>query len=359
MDIAEHISRLLQQPVPWLTLPGPESEIAICTRIRIARNISGIPFPSRATTAQSHDVIAAVGAAVRDFTDAGEVVGANLGDLKKADRQALFERHLISREHQDNKKIGGIFFSPRESSSIMVNEEDHVRLQVLRSGLQLSQVWSNVEAIDRYLSGALSYAQSPRLGYLTACPSNVGTGLRASVMVHLPALVFSEKIGGIVQGVNRLGMTVRGLFGEGSDSIGNLFQISNQSTLGHSETEIISHLDRIIREIIGHERNARQLILEENPESLFDYIGRSYGMLRHSYLLGSKETLMKLSAVRLGIDLKMFTALTVEHLNELIVKIQPAHLQRAAGSRLNAKSRAVYRAEIIREMLNEHRILDR
>ncbi|MBO5763570.1 MAG: hypothetical protein J6R85_06820 [Lentisphaeria bacterium] len=242
-----------------------------------------------------------------------------------------------------------------ESAAILVNEEDHLRLQVLKPGFCLEEAWQQLDAIDTKLSGHLDYAFDQTLGYLTCCPTNVGTGMRASVMLHLPGLVFSKQITAVIQGVNKLGFAVRGIFGEGTANRGNLFQISNQSTLGESEAQIIDHLSAIIRQLISHEENTRKMILVRDRYGVMNQVGRAYGLLKHAYKLTLEEALDALSGIRLGADLGMFNSVSVGLVNELFAKCGTAHLEQMAGKSLTPAEVEIQRATFFREKLSGSR----
>lgn len=233
----------------------------------------------------------------------------------------------------------------------MINEEDHLRLQAIRSGLQLQEIFQMIDQADSALEQKLDFAFHPELGYLTACPTNVGTGMRASAMVHLPALVMSEQINQVIQAVNKIGLAVRGLYGEGTEALGNLFQVSNQTTLGEKEEEIIARLQKVIEQIIGHEQNARQILLQKKPNTLLDHVGRGYGILVHAHSMSSKEALNLLSFIKLGIDLQLFPEVCRQPVDQLFIETQPAHLQKGSQRKLAAEERDVLRAEIIRAKL--------
>jgi protein arginine kinase len=274
-----------------------------------------------------------------------------LGDLTQVQKQVLVERHLISREHAAKGEGSGAVIERRQSFSIMLNEEDHLRMQSIRPGLRLKEAYEALNALDSELEQKLEYAFDPTLGYLTTCPTNLGTGLRASSMLHLPGLVLSDQIGPVLQAVNKIGLAVRGLYGEGTESLGNLYQISNQSTLGEAEEAIIERLDRVIAQVASHEQNAREKLMEDDPGMVADKIGRAYGVLRHAHLIESKEALNLLSLLRLGGDLGLFPAGTVNLCDTLLMDIQQAHLQLHAGTKLSPESRDSIRAEIMRSRL--------
>jgi protein arginine kinase len=274
-----------------------------------------------------------------------------LGDLSSVQKQVLVERHLISREHAARGDGSAAVIERRQSFSLMLNEEDHLRMQAIRPGLQLSAAFAALSDLDSELENSLEFAFDPTLGYLTTCPTNLGTGLRASAMLHLPGLVLSDQIGQVLQAVNKIGLAVRGLYGEGTESLGNLYQISNQSTLGESEETIIRRLERVISQVANHEHNAREKLAEDDPEMVADKIGRAYGVLRHAHIIDSKEALNHLSLLRLGGILGFFPAETVILCDTLLMDIQPAHLQLHSGRKLSPEERDAIRAEIVRSRL--------
>jgi protein arginine kinase len=271
-----------------------------------------------------------------------------VSELTELEKQMLVERHLISRELSGSAAGSGVVINKDQTVSVMINEEDHLRIQVLRSGFQLKKAWNVINALDTELEGRLDYAFSPRLGYLTACPTNLGTALRASAMMHLPALVIAGQMEKVVRAVNQLGMVVRGLFGEGSDASGSIFQISNQTTLGESEEAIIKRLGSVLESIVEHELNARAKLLETDPNKIFDKIGRAYGILQNSHQLTSTEAMNLLSLLRLGIDLSVFPEETRAVIDRLFIETQPGHIQNSARHDLESNQRDVLRAGRLR-----------
>jgi len=261
------------------------------------------------------------------------------------------ERHLISREHAAKSAGSGLVLNKEESLCVMINEEDHLRMQALRPGLQLKQAWMAIDQVDTELERRLDYAFSSDLGYLTACPTNLGTGIRVSAMLHLPGLVHAEQINQIIQSVNKLGLAVRGLYGEGTEALGNVFQVSNQMTLGEVETDIVERLNKVLQQIIEHEENARAQLLEKKPKMVFNLIGRAYGILANAHSITSKETMNLLSLMRLGVDLGEFPTAERALVDELFVITQPAHLQKQFTEKLVAEERDLLRADMLRERL--------
>ncbi|MFH0771510.1 MAG: protein arginine kinase [Candidatus Omnitrophota bacterium] len=343
-----NLNELWMQTCEWLKGTGANGEIVISSRIRLARNLLRYPFPHWANSSQMEGVLS-------DFEKAGKNVDYFKGslylrmkDVSSIDKQLLMERHLISREHLSGPEHKSVLISVGEIVSIMVNEEDHLRIQVLQSGFNLRDAWNIANKIDEELNKQLDYAYSSELGYLTCCPTNVGTGLRASCMTHLPCLVMTRQINQLVNAITKLGLTARGFFGEGTEAYGNFFQISNQVTLGHGEDEIIDNLERIMRQVIEYESAARKSVLTNQRYLLEDKISRAMGTLKSAKLITSEEALVLLSEVRLGVDLGILDKLDFNVLNELIIQIQPAHLQKREGKRLSADERDIKRAELIR-----------
>ena len=321
------------------------------TRIRLARNLAGRPFPSWARPSQRAGG-AAAGCAARRWSsatlDEAQPERGRSNELTDLEKQILVERHLISRELSGSEQGGGVVINKDQTFSVMINEEDHLRIQILRSGFQLKKAWNAINDLDSSLEESLDFAFSPTLGYLTACPTNLGTGMRGSAMMHLPALVIGGQMEKIVRAVNQLGMVVRGLFGEGSDASGSIFQISNQTTLGESEEDIIKRLHSALQSIIEHELNARAKLLEADAGKIFDKVGRAYGILQNSHLLSSSEAMNLLSLIRLGVDLGVFTDAYRSVIDRLFIEAQPGHLQHAQQGKFEAGQRDLLRAERLR-----------
>jgi len=344
-------SSMLSTAGEWLRGEGPHHQIVISSRVRLARNLRNRPFPGWAKKAERNSILELVRPHVEGLPEMQESFSESLQDLSALDRQVLVERHLISREHAAKGTGSAVVVNRRQTLSIMINEEDHLRMQSIRSGLQLKQAFKLVDKIDSALEGKLDFAFDPRLGYLTACPTNVGTGMRASAMLHLPGLVLSELINQVIQAVSKIGLAVRGLYGEGTEAMGNLFQISNQITLGEKEEDIINRLSKVIETIIEKEHDARQMLLQKKPNTLCDQIGRGYGVLTYAHAMSSKEALNLLSILKLGMDLGVFPEDQRLEIDELFIKTQPAHLQKSSQQKLNAEERDHLRAHIIRERL--------
>lgn len=345
-------STLVRHPADWMTGEKADDGAVITSRIRLARNLRGHSFPGWAKKKEREETLAILRPAVEELPAMKDAFSRDLADLTSVQKQVLVERHLISREHAARGDGSGAVIERRQSFSIMLNEEDHLRMQSIRSGLKLSEAYEALSELDVELEEKLEYAFDPTLGYLTTCPTNLGTGMRASAMLHLPGLVLSDQIGQVLQAVNKIGLAVRGLYGEGTESLGNLYQISNQSTLGESEETIIRRLERVISQVAMHEKNAREKLMEDDPSMVADKIGRAYGVLRNAHIIDSKEALNHLSLLRLGGNMGIFPQETVQICDSLLMDIQQAHLQLHAGAKLSADKRDTIRAEIMRSRLH-------
>ncbi|MBU4201132.1 MAG: protein arginine kinase [Verrucomicrobia bacterium] len=345
---------LLKQPGAWLNVGG-NTGVLVSSRVRLARNIEGEAFPGWAGEEESVRLWNELRPVIESLPGLSSPLVLEIADLSCVDRDVLIERHLMSRDLAGKGRGSGLILKRDESMAVMLNEEDHLRMQVMSPGLKVMQCWQEINALDTEIESRIAYAFSPRLGYLTACPTNVGTGMRASVMLHLPGLVLMNEINGIIKGVSKIGLVVRGLWGEGTDASGNMFQISNQVTLGEKEAAIIERLEKIVLEIAEHEKNARARLIQQRETSLRDHIGRAFGIMSQAYLLNSKETLDLLSALRLGIDLGLVTDWPKAVIDELFVLIQPGHLQKWEGKAIGAEKRDLARARLVRERLAERR----
>lgn len=337
----------------WMSGEGPESDVVISSRVRIARNISRLPFPLLAKDEQAKQVIDQVREVAGEdpFKELGKFDLIYMDDLTGLQKRVLVEKHLISPNLAEKSRNGAVLLKDTESVSIMVNEEDHLRVQCLFPGFQLKEAWGLANRIDDIFEQKMDYAFDERHGFLTSCPTNVGTGIRASVMVHLPALVMTQQINRILSAINQVGLVVRGIYGEGSEALGNLFQISNQITLGQSEEEIIENLYSVVNQIIAQEQSARKMLMENSRLSLEDRIGRSYGILAYSRNMDSNEAMQRLSDVRFGIDQGLLKGVSAQILNELMVMTQPGFLQQYFAQRLSPEQRDERRAKLIRERL--------
>lgn len=331
--------------------PGPFDRIVLTSRVRLARNLKDTPFPGRASKQQREDHLQAIQPVVEALPPMKKGFSSDLVSLEDLDRQLLVERHLISRELAKKKQGAAFVLSKDETCSIMINEEDHLRMQVILPGLQIKEAWKAVNKLDTLLEDKLPIAFSGRYGFLTACPTNTGTGIRVSAMLHLPGLVIAEHMQQTITAVNKLGLAVRGLYGEGTEALGNVFQISNQMTLGETENDIIERLNKVVVQIIENEENARAKLLESNPEMLFNNIGRAYGILTNAHVISSKEAKNLLSLLRLGLDLGYFPVMDPEVVDELFIVTEPGHIQFKEAKKMSPEERDIMRATQLRERL--------
>lgn len=337
----------------WLDSEGPLKPFILSSRIRLARNFALSPFPA----AMSPEMAAHLIEQVRERVVGGSTVFnatyrvLATGEMSSQDKRLYLEKHLVSPEFIQGRLPGLLLVNETESISLMVNEEDHLRIQSLLPGLQLYRAYEEASLVDDYIDERMAYAFDDRLGYLTACPTNVGTGLRASVMMHLPALVLSGAMERVLQAARQIGLAVRGLYGEGSEATGSMFQISNQQTLGRTEKELIDTLNDVAGQIAMEERDARELLVRSSGNELEDRIWRSYGILTHARTLSTREALERFSDLRLGIETGLFDALDLPRVDALLFRIQPAFLQAQAGRELSPEERDIYRAQWVREKL--------
>jgi len=342
---------LLNQTSEWLKGTGPKSNIVISSRVRLARNLEKFPFPMRLNKKDAEDMLTNI----KDVTDNINLLKGSLflrlNEIDNTDKQFLIERHLMSHEHAAKGDSKALIISREEIVSIMINEEDHLRIQVMRSGFDLIDAWQIINRLDDFLSEKFSFAFLPEWGYLTACPTNTGTGMRGSVMLHLPALVMTKQINKVLAAIAKLSFTTRGLYGEGTQASGNFFQISNQVSMGHSEEEILENIKGLIKQVIEQEEQARHTLYNHHRDMLEDRIWRAFGTLRSAYIISSQETIELLSMVRLGSDLGIIKDVDPRLINELFIIIQPAHLQKIGGKKFNTSERDTKRANLIRKRL--------
>ncbi len=336
----------------WLRGAGPEGDIVISSRVRLARNLADFPFISRATPQDRRQIESILRETILNANPANDLLYVAIDELEGVDRQFLVERHLISREHAESQGRRAVAIDRTEKFSLMINEEDHLRIQVLQSGFNLHSVWEQINKIDDMMEDKVTYAFHERLGYLTACPTNVGTGLRVSVMLHLPALVITRQIEKVFRSLQKISLAVRGLYGEGSQATGDFYQISNQITLGRSEEELVQQVNDIVPVIIDYERQARQFLVKESHENLHDRVSRAYGILRTAQTISSDETMHLLSSVRMGVNLGLIDDLKIADINQLFIDTQPAHLQKLTGGELSSTDRNIERARYLRQYLN-------
>jgi protein arginine kinase len=336
----------------WFNDKGPESDIVISSRVRLARNLKDYPFPWKMSKEQETSLLNRIREA---FMGNGSVAKSflflDIQSLGPIDRHSIVEKHLISPELAESSRICGALISRDEKISIMVNEEDHLRIQALFGGLQIDKALGLCSKVDTYLEEKMDFAFDNRFGYLTCCPTNIGTGIRASAMLHLPALTMTGYIRGVLDACTKLGIAVRGLYGENSEASGNMYQISNQVTLGLADNEIVTNINHIAFQIIEQERTLRSELFKQNPSRMEDKVYRSLGIFSHARIMSTEEGMKLLSDVRLGVDMGIIKNINTEILNELLLLTQPATLQKMAGGPLGSEERDIMRAEVIRKKL--------
>ncbi|NLI68791.1 MAG: protein arginine kinase [Bacilli bacterium] len=338
---------------PWMRVEGPENDIVLSTRIRLARNFEKVTFPIIANEDELRSVIEFMKENYegKSYANYQNLAFIEMEDLSHIEKRVLVEKHLIS-PFLTKARASGVLVSENEQLSIMVNEEDHIRIQLYFPGFQMKQALDHAFELDDWLEEKIDFAFDERWGYLTSCPTNVGTGMRASVMIHLPALVLTKRINQMIPAINQFGFVVRGIYGEGTEALGNLFQVSNQITLGKSEEDIVEDLESVIINLVEQEREARHYLLHTSGKKLEDQIFRSYGILKYGRIIESQEASARISDVRLGVDLGMIKDVSHNVLNELMVLTQPGFLQHYAKKVLTTSERDVLRATLIRERLN-------
>ncbi|WP_019244348.1 protein arginine kinase [Bacillus massilioanorexius] len=347
------LEHFIQQALsPWMNEEGPESDIVLSSRVRLARNLQDFTFSTLLQNEEANELIELIEEKFTTLKEEKKLELIKMSAIQPLEKRMLVEKHLISPHLAQESPLGACFLSDDEKVSIMINEEDHIRIQCLLSGLQLTEALQLADDIDNEIEERVDYAFDEKKGYLTSCPTNVGTGLRASVMMHLPGLVLSQRMNRIIPAINQLGLVVRGIYGEGSEALGNIFQISNQITLGKSEKEIVEDLTSVVLQIIAQERMAREALVKTSNIQLEDRIFRSLGTLSYARILESKEAAKCLSDVRLGIDLGYIKNISKSILNELMILTQPGFLQQYAQGLLKSSERDQRRAAFIRERIN-------
>lgn len=337
----------------WLRGDGTDNDIVISSRVRLARNLADFPFCTRAGEGEKREIETELRRAIAEARKERPLSFFNIGDLTELDRQFLVERQLISRELASGEGSRSVAFAPEEDVSLMINEEDHLRVQVLRSGYSIRQCWDMINDVDDAIEQRVSYAYSEEFGYLTACPTNVGTGMRASVMLHLPALAMTKQIDRVFRALQKIQLAVRGLYGEGSQASGDFYQISNNITLGKTEEEIISNIEVVVPNIVNYERTARRGLIKENKQTLHDKVSRAFGILQVAQTISSEETMQLLSSVRMGVNLNLIEHVKIDLVNDLFIHTQPAHLQKLQGRELGNEDRNVARATYLRQRLSQ------
>jgi len=347
------LDELIREPGEWLSGSGPMADIVISSRVRLARNLADCSFLPTASNTEKTEVYRSLVHEVANSKIGKDALIVDMEEADELDRFILVERHLISRQHAGGEGSRGVTISPGETQALMINEEDHLRIQALRSGLQLDALWQEVSEIDDILGSRIAFAFDRQFGYLTACPTNVGTGIRVSVMVHLPALRFTKEIERVERAARDMRLAVRGLYGEGTEAVGDLYQISNQITLGQSEGEIIAALgSKVIPKIVEYEQAAREALIRERAHQLDDKVWRAFGILCNARCISSDETQILLSPIRMAINMGRFDRFDIHTLNEVFLHIQPAHLQKLHGKQLDGEERGIVRATYLRSRLS-------
>ena len=339
------------RPGEWLQGKGPDADIAICTRVRLARNLQGFHFSTRQTEAEAKELVDFVLSRLQQGLPE-QLQTVDLESLDDVERMVLVERHLISRELAGSRRARSVAINPAESVALMINEEDHLRAQVFQSGLQTEGAWQRAEALDEALMQRLPLAWSEEFGFLTSCPTNTGTGLRLSVMVHLPGLVWADEIEKATNTAQKIHLAVRGLYGEGSRALGDFYQVSNQVTLGRSEQQILADVQLAVGKMVQWERDVREALLRGAARNrTLDRVHRALGTLERAQILSSEEALNCLSALRMGVHHGLLEGFDVQSLNKALLLSQPGHLQRHTRERLTPEERDLRRARLLRQVL--------
>ncbi|MCF7791863.1 MAG: hypothetical protein K9L78_01045 [Victivallales bacterium] len=344
------INSLLLNPVNWLNEDQKSENILLYSRINLSRNISNINFPVNCSETEKKQVLNTVKVALRKISSK-EFIEININELEDIDINFLLERKLISNQLAASNGFSYLVFNEKENLQLMVNEENHLKIQLIRPGNSLREIWKKISNFENKLGRIIPFSFDKTLGYKTSSPLEVGTGMKASVMLNLPGLALANQIESVIKGINKLGLTVNGFYGENSSYIGNLYEITNQSTLGVTEEKIIEKIDDIAHQIVLHEKNARQNLIDKKKEFFLNSIGRAYGILRYSYILTAKEAFDYLSLLRMGVDLKMFNRIDFRNLNHLLISIQNAHLRKYTGINFKNSNLDTIRADLVRNRL--------
>jgi len=337
----------------WFDPASPLSDIVVSSRIRLARNLAGHKFTTCCSVEEKTKILKTLKEVILSLGSLGDIFFIDIEHGSNIERDLLVERQLISRNLAAGSGPRGVVIAQNELFAAQINEEDHLRLSVLAPGLNVEKCWQRIDEIDDAIGKQITYAFSPRYGFLTACPTNLGTGIRVSVMMHLPAIKMTEQLKKLFESVRDMNLTVRGLFGEGTEAIGDFFQISNQVTLGVSEKKIVDDFQNlIIPKIVEYERIARDKLLAKDVNILDDKIARALALLKSARLISSHEAMFLLSNLRMGINMGRVKEIPIETINELFLLTQPAHLQMNNGRILNPEQRDILRAETLRAKLN-------
>jgi protein arginine kinase len=352
------ITPLLTSPLAPVDPAAMQFPVVISSRVRLARNLKEYPFSSWANLSQRREILSNCSEAIQTLPQMKDSFFYQIEELDEIEREILIERHFISKELAHTEGGSAVAISSDKEISIMINEEDHLRLQVVRPGFNFRRLWKVLDGIDSALANGLDFAFDDQLGYLTACPTNLGTGLRASVMIHLPSLTLGGNIDQVVRAIGQMGLAIRGLYGEGSEATGSIFQISNQRTLGFTEEEIITNLTRVLHSIIGHEQNARARLLESGKTELCNRISRAEGLLRSSTSITSSEAMNLLSLLRLGVDLGALPEQSRATLDALFIGCQPGHIQILSKTPASPAKRDTLRATYLKKQFEKFPELD-
>ena len=344
-------TELHERVAAWLTGIGRESDVVLSSRVRLARNAAGHRFMSRASLEERRELADTLDKTVQRACRDWDMEYFDVEALSPLDRLLLVERHLISKEHADAEGPRGVAVAADESVSVMLNEEDHLRMQVIQGGLEIDRAWEIMNRIDDTIEAEVPYAFDAQYGYLTACPTNVGSGLRVSVMLHLPALAMTRELQRVFVAAAKIDFIVRGLYGEGTQGQGDFFQVSNQKTLGRSETEILGNLSVVIPQIVRYERKVRRALFKDHRRQVEDRLWRAHGILSNARLISSEEALHLLSQVRLGVNLELLKEIDIPLINRLFMLTRPAHLQKMEGRELDEQERDMVRADFLRKCL--------
>lgn len=339
----------------WYIEKGPDSDVVLSSRVRLARNIKNYPFPHKSTMEDQKKIVDETKNALFSGNEnmAGVFSYIDFNHLDPIEKAVLVEKHIVSKELVESNRYRGLIISGDEQISIMINEEDHLRIQCLTPGLQLEKAWEACDQLDNLLSESIDFAFDEDIGYLTSCPTNIGTAIRVSVMMHLPALTMSRYIKSVLEALGKLGMAVRGLYGENTEASGNVYQFSNQITLGKSEEDIVMSIKNITQQVLEQERALRREIIKQNKFKLEDRIYRSFGILQNARIMDTGETLKRLSDLRLGVDMGIIHDIDITDINKMMLLIQPGGLQKRKGRVLSSEERDTCRAELVREMMTK------
>lgn len=337
----------------WFDNQGADSDVIVSTRIRLARNLAAHRFPFSASPNERKKIFEEVSSVIKKESRFKNFETVNFTGLKKIDQQFLAEERVVSPDMLNLDGERGVVFDASRRINIMINEEDHIRMQCMDSGFQPVEIWEIINGIDDLLGQKLNFAFDTKRGFLTCCPTNSGTGLRISFLMHLPGLVLTKAIDAVLQGASQMGISTRGFFGEHSEVLGNFFQLSNQATMGAHENEFINNTQKIIKDVAVHEKKAREKVLKDAKLELTDKIYRAFGILQHARTLSVGELLNLTSALRIGIDCSLFDLVTTEELNRLTMLAMPAHLQIYMGSKMDEIEITVARANLVRDLLTK------